>query len=246
VVASNAHSGSYAGQTGSSNSALEQVINGLSPNTTYSLTGWAKVAMSGEGVYIGVKDFGGAETNIQFTSTSYSQAVFTFTTGASNSSAKIYCYKQSGSGAAYCDDFTVIAATNIVSNAGFESGALSPWVLSNSGSSVVASNAHSGTYALQTGNSYSGVNQTLNSLSPNTTYALSGWLKTAVASEAVYIGVKDFGGTEISMSVSSTTYSPAGVTFTTGSSNTTATIYIYKLGGSNAGYGDDLVVTRLP
>ncbi len=66
VVASNAHTGTYAlRMSGSSTGALQTIT--VSPNTTYTLSGYLK-SLDGNSVYIGVKDYGGAETNNNTTS----------------------------------------------------------------------------------------------------------------------------------------------------------------------------------
>ena len=100
-------------QTGASLNGVNQDISGLSASTTYTLSGWAKVTASGENVYIGIKNFGGTETSVAINSTAYAQGSLSFTTGASNTSATIYCYKLSGSGVAYCDDFSVSSGTSL-------------------------------------------------------------------------------------------------------------------------------------
>lgn len=107
VVNNNTHSGTYAGKATGALSGFGQVITGLAANTTYTLTAWAKVGTPGEAVKIGVKNYGGAITEQEITSTSYSQAKVTFHTGLSNTSAEIYLWKYSGAGVAYGDDFKV-------------------------------------------------------------------------------------------------------------------------------------------
>lgn len=129
---------------------------------------------------------------------------------------------------------------SIVSNGGFESGSLTPWT-SWLGSTVVAGNARTGTYALQVGPGQSSAEQVV-TVTPNTTYTLSGWAKSVTPSEEVRIGVKDYGGTETYASVASSTYANGSVTFTTGPSSTTATIYCYKPAGTAYAYCDDISV----
>ncbi|GCE21970.1 carbohydrate binding domain-containing protein [Dictyobacter kobayashii] len=111
VVATNAHSGTYAAQLGTSSAieGTEQVINGLSPNTTYTLTGWAKVTNPGDTIYIGVKGFdsNGTENKQGITSTTYTQATVSFTTGPNSTSATIYLFMFSASAPGYGDDFVV-------------------------------------------------------------------------------------------------------------------------------------------
>ncbi|MFF7468920.1 carbohydrate binding domain-containing protein [Streptomyces sp. NPDC008092] len=251
VTAANARTGSDALTTAASGSGANQALTGLSPGTTYLLTGWAKVATAGETLAIGVKNFGGTETYTNIATTSYSQAAVLFTTGSSSTTATVYCWKNAGgSGAGYCDDLAVeplSSATNAVTNPGYETGALTPWVQSTgTASSVVASNARSGTYALQTGISASGAIQTVSGLTSSGSYLLVGWAKVATAGEEVAVGVKSFGGTETYLRASTTSYAQQPVFFTTGVSTTSAGVYCYKNSGSAAGYCDDYSLIKLP
>lgn len=92
--------------TGIASTAAEQVVAGLKPNTTYVLGGYAKVSGSGQTIKIGVKNFDAANTDLrnEITSTTYTKSTITFTTGTSNTSARIYFFKPS-SGTAFGDDF---------------------------------------------------------------------------------------------------------------------------------------------
>ncbi|MFF7643785.1 carbohydrate binding domain-containing protein [Streptomyces canus] len=251
VTSSGARTGTYALTTQASGSGANQNITGLSPNTTYLLTGWAKVANAGETLAIGVKNYGGTETFTNVATTSYSQAAVLFTTGSTNTSALVYCWKNTGgSGAGNCDDLAVeriSTPSNVLSNAGFETGSLSPWTRSGSGaqSNVVASNARTGTYSLQTGSAVSGVEQSATGLASSGTYLLAGWAKVASGGEQVAVGVKSFGGTETYLRTSGTTYSQQPVFFTTGSTSTSAAVYCYKDAGSSAGYCDDYTLVKL-
>ncbi|MDX3247126.1 carbohydrate binding domain-containing protein [Streptomyces sp. ME18-1-4] len=251
VTSSNARTGTYALTTQASGSGANQNLTGLSPNTTYLLTGWAKVANAGETLAIGVKNYGGTETFTNVATSSYTQAAVLFTTGSSSTTATIYCWKNTGgAGAGYCDDIAVEAlssATNGVANPGFESGALSPWAQSTGmASSVVASNTRTGTYSLQTGASASGAIQTVSGLDSSGTYLLAGWAKVATAGEEVAVGVKSFGGTETYLRTSATSYAQQPIFFTTGATTTSAAAYCYKNSGSSAGYCDDYTLIKLP
>ncbi|WP_019055350.1 hypothetical protein [Streptomyces prunicolor] len=66
------------------------------------------MATAGETLAIGVKSFGGTEMYLRGSTTTYAQQPIFFTTGVFNTSASVYCYKNSGSAAGYCDDFTVV------------------------------------------------------------------------------------------------------------------------------------------
>ncbi|MFK0287757.1 hypothetical protein ACIQVL_45860 [Streptomyces sp. NPDC090499] len=171
-------------------------------------------------------------------------------TTAASTTATVYCWKNAGgSGAGYCDDLAVeplSSATNAVTNPGYETGALTPWVQSTgTAAGVVASNACSGTYALQTAASASGAIQTVSGLTSSGTYLLVGWAKVATAGEEVAVGVKSFGGTETYLRASTTSYAQQPLSFTTGVSTTSAGVYCYKNSGSAAGYCDDYSLVKL-
>jgi hypothetical protein len=251
VTASNSRTGVDALTTAASGSGANQSLTGLAPSTTYLLTGWGKVATAGETLAIGVKGFGGTETYTNVASTSYSQAAILFTTGSSSTTATVYCWKNAGgTGAGYCDDLAVeplSSATNTVTNPGFETGALTPWTQSTgTASSVAASNSRTGTYALQTAASASGAIQMVTGLTSGGSYLLAAWAKVGTAGEEVAVGVKSFGGTETYLRGSTTTYTQQPIFFTTGVSNTSASVYCYKNSGSAAGYCDDFTVVKLP
>ena len=82
-----------------------------------------KVA-NGSTEYLGVKNFGGTETNITTTSTIYTQLSVDFTTGALSSSATIYLWNGLGTRQIYGDDFYVTMSNNLVSNPGLENGSI--------------------------------------------------------------------------------------------------------------------------
>ncbi len=135
------------------------------------------------------------------------------------------------------------SAPNLATNPGFETGTFSGWD-SFSTSSVVAANAHSGTYAAQFG-SGGLAQQWVTGLSPNTTYTVSGWVRSDTAGSPMCVGAKDFGGTETNSCPSSMSYTQPSVTFTTGSGNTAATIYLYKPSGtSGTSWSDDVLLVQ--
>ena len=89
---------------------LEQVVTGLLPNTTYTVSG-KLVSDTGIYGYIGVQDYGGL---IEKGGTGSKSLSFTFTTGESNTSARLYLqvWKQQ-SGSVYFDDIAITGATAI-------------------------------------------------------------------------------------------------------------------------------------
>ena len=122
-------------------------------------------------------------------------------------------------------------------NGGFETGSLSPWTC-QSGSAVVSTPVHSGSHALQvapTSSQTGQCSQTL-TLSPNTSYSLTGWVQGSYA----YLGVS--GGASASTWSSNSSWNQLTVPFTTGSSGT-VTVYVHGWYGQGSVYADDLAVS---
>ncbi|WNM31526.1 carbohydrate binding domain-containing protein [Streptomyces sp. Li-HN-5-11] len=126
-------------------------------------------------------------------------------------------------------------AANILTNPGFESGGLSPWTCTGNLGSVVSSPVHSGSKALRGAVSSSDDAQCGQSLAvkPNTTYTLSGWVRGSY----VYLGVD---GGASTWTTSPSAYSQLSVSFTTGASQTSATIYVHGWYAQGTYYADDI------
>ena len=108
VVAGNAHSGNYAMCVAQPPNTVVQTVNGLLPNTTYTFSGWLRsTGNAGDEVRMRVKDYGGAEKVATVTSAAYTRAAVSFTTGTTSTSVNLFFYKQSGSGTACGDDFSL-------------------------------------------------------------------------------------------------------------------------------------------
>ncbi|QGQ98097.1 hypothetical protein EHS13_26020 [Paenibacillus psychroresistens] len=258
VVNNNARTGTYAIQLTGGPGSAEQIVTGLQANKTYTLSGYAKTP-NGEAVRIGVKNYNATmDIFTAITSSAYTLGNLAFTTGATNTAATIYFYKPSGSGLTYGDDFAIVPGTpaptatptptpvptpgpNKVVNPGFESGALTPWANWQT-ASVVASNARTGTKAVQLNGGPGSAEQIITGLQANTTYTLTGYLKTPTGQE-VRLGVKNYNGVmDLSTPITAIAYTLSTLTFTTGGSNTSATIYVYKPSGTGLAYGDDFSV----
>ena len=120
--------------------------------------------------------------------------------------------------------------TNLIVDANFENGSTA-WVLST-GATRITSAPQSGSFSISASDN-SGATQTITGLAPNTTYVLTGWLKSSSAS-AVELGVKWHGGNELTAQTTATDYVQLSIKFTTGPASTSAVIYcINPAGGSN-------------
>jgi hypothetical protein len=123
-----------------------------------------------------------------------------------------------------------------LTNAGFETGTLSPWTCTG-GSTVVSSPVHSGSHALQVTPSSSSTgecDQTV-TLSPNHSYTLTGWVQGPYA----YIGV--IGGATASTWSNSTSWNRLTINFTTGGSGN-VTVYVHGWYGQSAVDADDFTL----
>jgi len=239
VTTSTPHTGAYGALVTGSNAGIYRTLSGLAPNSTYVFTAWVKSDAGNQG-YLYAKNYGGVEVRTgALTSTSYSPAVLTFTTGPAGSTAEIGLWRDGGSGTGNVeiDDASVrIAAPSArLGNGGFESGAFAPWTAWPSGGSVISSNTFAGAYAASLTGSSSGIFQTLSGLSPNTTYVVSAWVKVDAGNQGL-LYAKSYGGQEVdSYQVTSTAYVPVSVLFATGPTNTSAEVGIWRPAGSGTG-----------
>ncbi|MFD3929129.1 fibronectin type III domain-containing protein [Streptomyces sp. NPDC058614] len=130
---------------------------------------------------------------------------------------------------------TTAHAANILTNPGFESGVLSPWSCTGNLGSIVSTPVHGGTKALAGAASSSNnakCSQTV-AVQPNTAYALTGWVRGSY----VYLGVE---GGAATWTTSTSAYSQLTVNFTTGASQTSATIYTHGWYAQGTYYADDV------
>ena len=133
------------------------------------------------------------------------------------------------------------AATNLVSNPGFETGTLSGWTCSAK-DSAVGSPVHSGSYALSgaaTSSDDAQCTQVIQ-VQPNSSYSLSAWVEGSY----VYLGDTGTGTSDTSTwTPSAATWQQLSTGFTTGASTTSVTIYLHGWYGQGTYYADDVTMT---
>lgn len=124
------------------------------------------------------------------------------------------------------------SAANLLANPGFEAG-LSGWTCS--AGSVVSSPVHSGSGALAGAASSSDnarCTQTV-SVVPNTTYAVSAWVR----GNYVHLGIT---GGPVTWTPSATSYTQLSTSFTSGASQTSAQLYLHGWFGQGTYHADDV------
>lgn len=135
-------------------------------------------------------------------------------------------------------------ATNLVQNPDFETGTLSSW---NVVKAFISGIVHSGTKSVKLGDSAgaaSEVTQTI-PVSPNSSYTLTAWMKTSVASGVnVTLNASGYGSSSSATDVSGTTWVQRSITFTTSSTASSVTIKVSKPAGTGYGYADDFSLVK--
>nr|WP_232328484.1 glycoside hydrolase family 18 protein [Kibdelosporangium sp. MJ126-NF4] len=121
-------------------------------------------------------------------------------------------------------------AANLLSNPGFEDGSTSGWACQSG--TAVASPVRTGSYALAS-TDFGRCAQTV-SVVPNTTYAVSAWVR----GNPVYLGVT--GGS--STWTAATGYAELKLSFTTGASQTSAELYLHGWYGAGTFNVDDVAL----
>jgi vibriolysin len=127
-------------------------------------------------------------------------------------------------------------------NPGFETGTTSGWT--EAGDVSITTDSHTGSYAVSPNGANSSVEQTIIELCRGTTYTVSCWGK-AKSSASVYLGVKDYGGAEQTVQFTDfKNFVKKSITFTTGTTNTSATVFFIKLDKKFTGIGDDFELVQ--
>jgi hypothetical protein len=249
ITTTNPHGGTYAGQINApagGKGSIEQVVTGLTPNTSYTLTGWVRT--DGSATILGAKqyDTAGDNQDATTTATGWTQLTDQFTTGTTNTSVDIYCYRATA-GTSACDDTTLLATppAGSVANGDFETGNLAGWNASYN-SRVTTNNPHGGTYAGQINAPAGGkgsIEQVVTGLTPNTSYTLTGWVRTD--GSATILGAKqyDTAGDNQDATTTATGWTQLTDQFTTGTTNTSVDIYCYRATAGTSAC-DDTTLTK--
>ena len=132
-----------------------------------------------------------------------------------------------------------------VQNPGFESGSTG-WSLTGT-TSINSSNAYSGSQALKLANKNADgtAEQVVTGLTPSTDYELHVFGKVDHNNTDLDIGVKNYGGADLEVSTSSQSYTELVISFTTGATDTSATISAQRLTGSKSAYVDDFSLVEV-
>ena len=264
IVPGGANGTSYALLIKNANSGNGQWINGLKPDTNYTVTFWVKLANRAEGSWpnVGVSDYDGsayiAEQN--FTE-DWAQYSLSFKTGTDVTSAKFYTWIFGEGKVDFYLDEVVLTETAEVPAPGtlaawdFESGSLAglqadPAYYQSGNVSIVTGGANGTNYALLIKNANSGNGQWINGLKPNTKYEITYWAKVENCDENTYpnAGVNEYDGSQyVAEQAFSNEWGKYSLTFTTGKESTQAKFYTWIFGEGKADfYIDEVTITEKP
>lgn len=212
---------------GTGDGAAEQTIYGLAADTDYVATaairsnGWANLTL-------GVKSFGGTEIANGRSASTWDVVNTPFTTGTTNNSARIYARLASSWATGYVDDLRITRAAAVM-NPSLETGEKTSFWTTVGDVFVHNWSAYrrSGDWALRFNNPASerSASQTISGLKPSTTYQWSCWMKAN--NQGLNLGAKDHGGSDSFTAKTGLnwTWTRHQHSFTTGPSNTQATVY---------------------
>ncbi len=224
--------------TAAAGASLTATARGLLPSTDYVLTAWGNAGTVSPSLLVGVKNHGGTQVAQTLTTNGYAKATVPFTTGATNRSASIFGSSTSVGSTGYVDDFFLRRGA-AVNNAQLESGAGGAWTSLYGGAAVSGDGTNfGGDYALKfpSSGSAAGAEQEIVGLTPNTAYRFTGW--TTNGSQGLSFGVKNHGGAQVLANVLAGSWTRGTVSFTTGASNTTATVFAYRGSSTATSYAD--------
>ncbi len=95
-------------QLGPGPDGIRQVIKGLSPGMTYTLSAWVRVSDESETIVFGIRQHGADEVSVSASSTEWTRKSIDFTTGPKATEATVYLLKSTaGGGHVWCDNLTL-------------------------------------------------------------------------------------------------------------------------------------------
>lgn len=124
----------------------------------------------------------------------------------------------------------------------FEGGALGPWLPTDT-ALVTSDNPHSGSYSLRFQGQQSEAQQTIAGLQPNTTYIVTAYAAAAAGNQAT-VGVRGYGGADVTQATISQAYVPITLTFKTGKTNHSAVVYGLQSYGAGYVWVDDVAIHK--
>lgn len=223
--------------TSSAGATVSQSVRGLLPDTGYSVTTWGNAGVTAPSLTVGANSHGGAQVSQTSSNSSYTRSVVPFTTGLTNRTATVFAKSNNSGSLAYVDDF-LLRRHATVNNGQLENGESDAWNSVYGGAIVSGDSTYDGEFAwkIPASGSSAGVEQEVVGLTPNTSYRLSGW--TTNGNTGLTFGVKNHGPSQVTSTVSSGSWTRATVNFTTGSSNTSATVFAFRPSSAQAAYAD--------
>ena len=224
--------------------SIQQTLNGLMPDTGYTLTAQGNAGVPNPSLFIGVENHGNPATGQTLTGGAYASATVPFTTGSSNRSASVVARSNNAGSVAYVDDFLLRRHAS-VTNGQLETGDRAGWGAPYGGAVVVNDGTrYGGDFALRfpVATQSAGIEQTITGLSPATAYRLTGW--TTNNNSGLNFGVKNHGASQVTSNVSASTWTQATVDFTTGAASTGATIFAFRGTGTQLAYADAFFLSQ--
>ncbi|MCB1132648.1 MAG: carbohydrate binding domain-containing protein, partial [Verrucomicrobiae bacterium] len=88
------------------------------------------------------------------------------------------------------------------------------------------------------------VQQVVRGLLPDTGYTVTAWGNAGTTAPSLAIGANNFGGSQVSQTLTSASYARADVAFTTGSNNRTASVFARSNNSGSLAYADDFLLRR--
>ncbi len=235
---------------GVTNSTASQTVYGLLPNTTYVLSAWyhnnSAVNSYWPGLNVNVTTTGGS--SLLATSwggtPNWTRGLSTFTTGPVPTNVTVSFQVQPTWGQIFFDDVLLQRAAT-VNNPGFETSYEDPFWQTSGQSYLLQTSARSGSYAQQFHTNASAW-QTVAGLLPNTTYNLKLWV-TGPAGPGLQVSVTNSDGVNASTTIHpNNAYQAGTLPFTTGGSDSTATIILADgpQSSDNVYFADDLFLAQ--